>query len=386
MKKILLFTTLLLTLTFVSAKAQTKEAGKASESTQVEATPISSLKLDINTMTPEQTSKIKDFISSRQADRGFWLVMGKALISTFASSASNITINEIMKVANIRENKKKEWENMIGNECRYVDSLTYVNNLTDFYEEGSYNGALDPADLRFNGFTLNAQRDGKDVLRFYCHVNTEDEGLCEIYNHSKFSLVLDSMYFYPYRCHLPNWSANQIYLDEEKEYARNTHFSFDERDNLVVSLDFAISSSWYNEAIILAKDVELGTFSVQVPIEKSSLTDSVFVYKKELAGEKPLAITGECFIVPRSFMPLPGGTAHWGTGEYNVKVTVSERCSLTPKMRENWKDDYRCLKRMKKENKVKEYFISIYEQNGSSVMRSLLESASKTALDEAGLK
>lgn len=386
MKKIFLFTTLLLTLTFVSAKAQTKEADKATQTTHVEATPISSLRLDINTMTPEQASKIKDFISSRQTDRGFWLVMGKALISTLASNASNITINEIMKVANIRENKKKEWENMIGNECRYVDSLTYVNNLTDFYEEGSYNGALDPANLRFNGFTLNAQRDGKDVLRFYCHVNTEDEGLCEIYNHSKFSLVLDSMYFYPYHCHLPNWSANHIYLDEEKEYGRNTHFSFDERDNLVVSLDFAISSSWYNEAIILAKDVELGTFSVQVPIEKSSLTDSVFVYKKELAGEKPLAITSECFIVPRSFMPLPGGTAHWGTGEYNVKVTISERCSLTPKMRENWKDDYRCLKRMKKENKVKEYFISIYEQNGSSVMRSLLESASRTARDEIGLR
>ena len=214
MKKIFLFTTLLLTLTFVSAKAQTKEADKATQTTHVEATPISSLRLDINTMTPEQASKIKDFISSRQTDRGFWLVMGKALISTLASNASNITINEIMKVANIRENKKKEWENMIGNECRYVDSLTYVNNLTDFYEEGSYNGALDPANLRFNGFTLNAQRDGKDVLRFYCHVNTEDEGLCEIYNHSKFSLVLDSI------CVSAHFSIQRQYLIRSFHHTR----------------------------------------------------------------------------------------------------------------------------------------------------------------------
>ena len=88
MKKIFLFTTLLLTLTFVSAKAQTNDADKASQTTHVEATPISSLRLDINTMTPEQASKIKDFISSRQTDRGFWLVMGKALISTLASNAS----------------------------------------------------------------------------------------------------------------------------------------------------------------------------------------------------------------------------------------------------------------------------------------------------------
>lgn len=385
MNRIVLFVTLLLSLTFLEAKAQTKEVEEATKANKAAAVPINSLRLDINTMTPEQASKIKGFISSHQTDRGFWLVMGKALISTFASSASNITVNEIMKVTQIRKNRKRAWQEMIDKECLFVDSLTYVNNLTDFYEEGSYNGALDPSDLRFNGFTLNAQRDGKDVLKFYCHVNTDDEGLCEIYNHSKFSLVLDSMYFYPYRCHLPNWSANQIYLDEEKEYSRSTRFSFDERDNLVVSLNFTISSSWYNEAIILAKDVELGTFSVQVPIEKNSLTDSVFVYKKELAGEKPLAITGECFIVPRSYMPLPGGTAHWGTGEYNVKVTVSERCSLTPKMRENWKDDYRCLKRMKKENKVKEYFINLYEQNGNTVMRSLLETGLKTARDEAGL-
>ena len=385
MKKIFLFSTLLLTLVFSNAKAQTIETKEATKADIASVVPINSLRLDINTMTPEQASKINGFISSRKTDRGFWLTMGKALLSTLASSTSSITVNEIMKVANIRENKKNAWEEMIYNECHYVESLTYVNSLTDFYEEGSYNGALDPADLRFNGFTLNAQKDGKEVLKFYCHVDTSDEGLGEIYNHSKFRLVLDSMYFHPYRCHLPNWSANQIYLDEEKEYDRSTRFSFDERDNLIVSLDFAISSSWYNEAIILAKDVELGRFSVQVPIEKSRLTDSVFVYKKGMETEKPLTFAGDCFIVPRSFMPLPGGTSHWGTGEYNVKVTVSERCNLTPEMEEKWKEDYRCLKRMKKENKVKEYFISVYEQNGNSVMRSLLESASRTALNEAGL-
>lgn len=385
MNRIVLFATLLLSFTFLDAKAQTTEVEETKKANQAAVVPINSLRLDINTMTPEQTSKIKDFVTSNQTNRGFWLAMGNALLSTFTGSASNITVNEIMKVTQIRKNRKRAWQEMIDNECLFVDSLTYVNSLTDFYSEGSFNSALDPSHLCFNGFTLNSQKEGKDVLKFYCHVDTSEEGLYEIYNHSKFHLVLDSMYFYPYRCHLPNWSANHIYLDKDKEYSRSTCFSFDERDNLTVGINFTISSSWYNEAIILAKDVELGTFNVQVPIEKNSLTDSVFVYKKDMEGIAPLTIAGDCFIVPRSFMPLPGGTAHWGTGKYNVKVTISEHCNLMPEMRENWRKDYRCLKRMRKENKVKEYFINLYEQNGNTVMRSLLETASKTAQNEAGL-
>jgi hypothetical protein len=258
--------------------------------------------------------------------------------------------------------------------------------LTDFYSEGSYHGALDPADFNFNGFTLNAQRDGDDVLLFYSHIDISEEALNEIFNHSKFRLVIDSMYFYPYRCHLPNWSANSIFPEKDKDYGRSTHFSYEERDNLSVSLDFTITSSWYNEAVILAKDVELGTFSLQVPIEKSKLTDSVFIYKRGQEGMDTLTMAGECFIVPRSFMPLPGGKAHWGTGEYNVKVTVSEHCTLTPKMQENWEKDLRCLRRMKKENKLKDYFISVYKQNGNTVVRDLLEKVSKTAREDAGLK
>lgn len=383
-KFMLLVTLLLLSLTITEAKAQTTETTEVKESNLI--VPKNSLRLDINTMGPDQTSIINDFIATHRKERGFWLSMGKALLGSFAGNSSNIAINEIVRLTQINKIHRDEWNQMIWNECSFVDSLTYINNLTDFYSEGSYNGALDPADLRFNGFTLNAQRDGKDVLRFYCHVDIEDAGLLEIYNHSKFHLVLDSMYFYPYRCHLPNFSANQIYLEEGKQYNRSTSFSFEERDNLMVNLNFVISSSWYNEAIILAKDVELGEFNVQVPIEKNRLTDSVYVYKKGMRGMDTLNMSGSCFIVPRSYMPLPGGVAHWGTGEYNVKVTVSEQCDISNSIKENWKKDYQCLKRMKKENKAKDYFINLYNQNGTTVMRSLLETASKTAREQAGLK
>lgn len=384
MKKILLFLALFLSMVTFRVQAQTQNEDPQSD--DIEVVPMNSLRLDINGMRPEQASKINDFISSNRGNRSFLLSMGTALLGTLVYNAADITVNEIMKIADIRDNQKREWRNMIWNECYYEDSLSYINSLSDFYSEGSYFGALDPANLQFNGFTVESKKDGQDVLKFYCHVDTDEEGLCEIYNHSKFRLVLDSMYFYPYRCHLPNMSANYIYPEEGKEYCRNTRFSFDDRSNLTVSLNFDITSSWYNEAIILAKDVELGSFSVQIPIDEESLNeDSVFVYKKGMEGMEQLVMAGDCFIVPRSYMPLPGGTAHWGTGEYNVRFTIVEECDITSDMMAHWKEDYRCLNKMKKDSKVKDYFISLYRQNGNSVVRDLLQSASRTALHETGL-
>ena len=384
MKKILLFLALFLSMVTFRVQAQTQNEDPQSD--DIEVVPMNSLRLDINGMRPEQASKINDFISSNRGNRSFLLSMGTALLGTLVYNAADITVNEIMKIADIRDNQKREWRNMIWNECYYEDSLSYINSLSDFYSEGSYFGALDPANLQFNGFTVESKKDGQDVLKFYCHVDTDEEGLCEIYNHSKFRLVLDSMYFYPYRCHLPIMSANYIYPEEGKEYCRNTRFSFDDRSNLTVSLNFDITSSWYNEAIILAKDVELGSFSVQIPIDEESLNeDSVFVYKKGMEGMEQLVMAGDCFIVPRSYMPLPGGTAHWGTGEYNVRFTIVEECDITSDMMAHWKEDYRCLNKMKKDSKVKDYFISLYRQNGNSVVRDLLQSASRTALHETGL-
>lgn len=380
MKKDLLLIVLLLIAVIAHAQSP-KQQDHPSDSQRGQAMTRSSLRLDINTMNQEQAKQINSYISSQRGNRGF----GTALLSTLASSASSITINEIVKATQIRKNQKEEWTKMIKNECQYTESLAFIDNLTDFYSAGSSYGALDPADMRFNGFTLSSQNDGEDVLKFYCHVSTDTAGLNEIYNHSKFRLVMDSLYFYPYRCHLPNLSANHIFPEKGKKYDRDTHFSFEERENLIVNLSFTISSSWYNEAIILAKDVELGTFNVQIPINKNHLTDSVYVYKCDMKGVDSLNISGDCFLVPRSYMPLPGGVAHWGTGEYDINVTVSEQCNISKDMEKNWKKDYRYIKRMKHEKNVQNYFINLYNQNGSTVIRQVLETTSSAALEAAGL-
>jgi hypothetical protein len=389
MNKIALTLTLILSFVFIKGIAQPQDNGRSQQPNDTEVIPMNSLKLEVNIMDSVQTSKINSFISSQIENRRFLVSVGSIVLGTLANKASSIIVKEIKSYfsnsdflggllkTDSKKNKKDEWNSMIWKECIYEDSLTYIDNLSDFYSKGSFNGALDPENLQFNGFTVTSQKDGKDVLKFYCHMATDDESLFEIYNHSKFRLVLDSLYFFPYQCHLPNMQSNLIFPEKDKEYGRNTRFSFDDRDNLTVSLSFTITSSWYNEAIILAKDVELGAFSVQIPIDEESLSDSVFVYKKDMEGMAPLTIAGDCFIVPRSYMPLPGGKAHWGTGEYNVNFTITEKCDISPKMAKAWKKDYRRLIWMKKGKKVKDYFYSIYKQNGNSIIRSLIEKTSQ---------
>ena len=378
--------------------------------TAQEAIQGDALRMRVNSISANDSIRINNYMQRQRKSRSFLATAGLAVLGTLVNDASSIFVTEIMNVANIRSNMKAKWDELIENECYYLDSLTFMNSLSDFYKQGSFDGPLDPADLNFNGFTLNAQHNGKDVLKFYCHVDTDEAGLNQIFNHSKFKLVLDSMYFDPYSCHLPNMAANYIYPDEEKDYGRNLTVSFEDRENLIVGLYFNSSSSWYNEAVMLAKNVHLGSFNVQIPIEEYDLEDGLFIYKREIIDanreyykehqqefdpESPLYdstlimpdttylnINGDCFIVPRSYMPLPGGVAHWGTGEYNVEFYLVEQCNITDEMRENWRKDYRKLNKMRKESVVGTYLVNLYHQYGSEVVRTVIETVSGTALDK----
>lgn len=364
MKKLLL--TLMIVVTALYASAQ-----------QID---VNSIQLNVNTFNEAESAKLNQFIESQGNRLGFWGSIGMAVINTIVSFAVDESVSGIIELTELPEKQRSEWNRMIQNECNYRESLSYVNNLTDFYSEGSLHSALDPSDFNFNGFTLSAKHNDKDVLRFYSHVATDEEGLNEIVNHSMFRLVLDSMYFYPYRCHLPNLMANQIFPEEDKTYDRGTSFNFKERSNLSVSINFTITSSWYNQAIILNKDVELGSFSIKIPIDEASLTDSVFVYKRGMPDQQPLEIAGRSFIVPRSYMPLTNGKDHWGTGEYNVEVTVAEHCGVTKEISGNWKKDFRRMKKMRNNQsawpEIKEYCI----QEGKTLFRFTLHSASSEAL------
>lgn len=342
------------------------------------------IKLEVNTMSESEAERINQYIEEHNVSRSLLAIMGSKALSALSNSVSSIAIQEIIKITNIRKNRKDNWNKMIKNECKYEESINYLNNLGDFYSKGSFDGPLDPSDLHFDGFTINVKKDSKDVMRFYCHIDLSDEGLDEIFNHSKFRLVLDSMYFYPYNCHLPNFKANQIAIKKDKKYKRNTEFSFDDRDNLMVNLKFTLTSSWYNEAVMLAKDVELGQFNINVPIRERDLVDSVFVYRRGEPDMPEVGINGECYLVPRSYAPLPGGVSHWGTGEYNLKIAFSEQCSISPNISKHWSRDYRRLKRMKHDKEVETYIVNLCRQQGNSVVKTVVESAYKTAMENIG--
>lgn len=343
------------------------------------------IKLDVNAMSDSDSDRINQYIEEHNMSRSLLATMGVKALTALTTNVSSIAITEIMKLTSIRKTRKENWTKMIKKECTYEESINYLNNLGDFYSKGSFDGPLDPSDLYFDGFTIQVKKDGGDVMRFYCHVDTGEEGLDEIFNHSKFRLVLDSMYFYPYNCHLPNLKANSISVIKDKKYKRNTEFSFDDRNNLMVNLKFTLYSSWYNEAVMLAKDVELGQFKVNVPIKEKDLVDSVFIYKRGEPDMPDIAISGECYLVPRSYSPLPGGVAHWGTGEFNLKVAFSETCTVSSEISKHWNRDYRRMKRMKHEKGVETYIVNLCKQQGNSVIKTVIETAYKTATENINL-
>ena len=74
------------------------------------------------------------------------------------------------------------------------------------------------------------------------------------------------------------------------------------------------------------RDVFLGSFDIEIPIKEDNLTGSVYFYSRQqaLAEHKPtIEVTGDCFVVPRSYMPVSAQNPSWGTGEYKLKLVMS---------------------------------------------------------------
>ncbi len=382
MKKGLFFIMLLALTGIVAAQSTQSEEVTSEKMEALRTQSLNSTQMDVNTFGVGRASKINRFIDNQNTDRSLLATMGMAVLGTLVSHTAGIAVEGVMDATRFRQRQKEAWKDMVENECYYVEELEYMGNLEDFYSKGSSKGALDASDINFNGFTLISQRYGEDLLRFYCHLDTTQAGLQEIATHSKFRLVLDSMYYYPYRCHLPDYKSNGLNPAKDKKHRRAANFDFIDHKDLSLHLSFTITSSWYNQATMLAKDVELGTFSVNIPITEEVLTDSVFVYKRGMSNMPPMSITGDCFLVPRSYMPLSSGAPHWGTGAYNVSVTIYEECEVSADIKRHWKRDYRRLRKMRERS---DFWPSVNEfcvQNGTTLLRCSLESASRTAINE----
>jgi len=352
----------------------------------------------MDVMRRERISRVAEDIQSHGGDdRGVLTGMLSAAGVSLLSSAIDITATEVVRLATYRKEQQKEWQKMIENECSYSDNISSVKGLNDFYAETSRYGALDPSGINFDGVRVRGVRNGKEVLYLSCHIDTTR--LSHLFQHSKFYLVLDTLCFHPYECHLPNLAANGIRTSAHMETERDNRFSYTEREGLTVGMELVLRSSWINEAVMIQKDIELGRFNMSVRIPEGA---EIFTYsRKRIERNRELSapqdtsfinISGDSFIVPRSYMPLSGEDRMWGTGEYNISLTFTEKCRFkqdetqNSKMK-NWHKDYLQIRKMQKKGSVVgEYLQTLWRQNGNTIIKSTIKQTLSSGASSLGLK
>lgn len=293
-----------------------------------------------------------------------------------STSLMGLVSTGVNMIGDMVRSKKNDWSAAVARENVFVKTLSMMENIEDFYSDVSFAGALDPSSLSFNGFGCLQKRDNDTVLYMVCHLDTTEYGVGRILKHSKFELTLDTLVFNPYKCDLPN--------DSTLPYSLRMPFSFTNRDNLNLQISLNVMSSWINQAIQLHRDQTLGQFFVNVPINENTLdADSVFRFYRGSANNKAVCdITGESFIVPRSYIGVrdANGRFHdaWGTGQYKMSMTLRETCSNTEAFDKNWKADWKARK-MNKGHKVDfgRAMRQLWDANGSKWVMSIVEAPAK---------
>lgn len=344
-----------------------------------------SFMLNINPMNEEKKEILNRVASNyRSRNRSILTDIGNSMIAGGVAAVVNVIGTEIINLTQIRSKQKKAWEQMRQKECTFVDSLQSIKGQSDFYGRQSNYGPLDPSDMNFDGITLSANRGGKEVLKLVCHIDTTQ--LDHMFLHSKFYLVVDTIVFHPYRSFLPNLKANRIEKPRANEATQDeidywntiSQFSFDEQQSPAVNIRMDVYSSWINELVQVYQDVKLGSFSVNIPINENELKDSVYFYSRAraIAEDRPVInMEGDCFVVPRSYMPVAANNPSWGTGEYKMKVVISEKCRYNPNAErsKNWHRDYKQLVRMQNHGKAKnEYLndvVTTFRDNKNTILK-----------------
>lgn len=402
MKQILLLLMLFSSVTFSLAQGQvggnpSMQGDMMKESNQPML--VDNFEIDINHMSNSTRNKLNRVAAEyRTRGRSAFTDIGKSMLYGGVSSVFTVVGNEIISLTKIRSQQKKRWNEMRQKECFFADSLLSIKGQRDFYRKASTRGPLDPTDMNFDGITFRAKRNGQEVLKMVCHIDTLK--LDHMFLHSKFYLVLDTLVFHPYQSYLPNLSANRIMgysfdnsnkgnkpngheemsgnpnvgkpqvkkpTKEEIELAQywNTisKFSFVDQDEPTINVRIDLLSSWINEAVQVYQDVKLGSFSVNIPFKEKDLKDSIYFYSRQRAleeGKETIDISGDCFVVPRSYMPVEANNPSWGTGEYKMKVVMSERCKFNPKegRSTNWHKDYKQLVRLQNNGKARNEYVA----------------------------
>lgn len=266
----------------------------------------------------------------------------KGIASGYVTSFIDLGVNAIGSLLTRNARLKEEWEETVKVENIYKTKISTVSEINDFYKEASFEGAMDPKGMRFDGIGCLRLEDNDTVFYLSCHIDRSK--IDRIVKHSKFELVLDTLIVSPTHSNLPN-----TYLD--------LPYSFAERDNFTLSMNIKLISSWMNEIVQLQKNQELGAFVLNVPVDPEELDEKGFLRYVRNRDEEPVyKIVGESFIVPRSYMGYRDKDDNykniWGTGEYKLEIELKETCDVTEQYRENWKKDRKRRKKLMEKESI----------------------------------
>lgn len=266
----------------------------------------------------------------------------KGIASGYVTSFIDLGVNAIGSLLTRNARLKEEWEETVKAENIYKTKISTVSEINDFYKEASFEGAMDPKGMRFDGIGCLRLEDNDTVFYLSCHIDRSK--IDRIVKHSKFELVLDTLIVSPTHSNLPN-----TYLD--------LPYSFAERDNFTLSMNIKLISSWMNEIVQLQKNQELGAFVLNVPVDPEELDEKGYLRYVRNRDEEPVyKIVGESFIVPRSYMGYRDKDDNykniWGTGEYKLEIELKETCDVTEQYRENWKKDRKRRKKLMEKESI----------------------------------
>ena len=376
MKRKLLFLGLTLVSTLGFAQANQQKGNESTEQTNsISGSPANNRvsgnrayeiivqKFETPAEVVSRNTTIRGLQNEREKSRGFFdTALGAALKTGYSSLASQKAVNLTSNLINytvefignaIKKHKERfnNWYTTAKSYRTFKTTLSQQQMIGDFYALPSYNGAFDPENIAFKGIgcsryfsseNASGERDKHDEYCYiFCSLRTDSVGMQSIVNHAKFLLEIDSIYFRPNLCDIPS--------NVTREVTKNTDF-FEKQSDLNVTLNAKVYSSWFNEAIMLQRDQLLGSFDVAMKIDPNDCVwkdgEKVFVYSKAngdaekyMVSNKKLrkghssevSISGDCFLVPRSYSMDAGSEEYkpvWGTGEYRVELTLAESCDL----------------------------------------------------------
>lgn len=259
-----------------------------------------------------------------------WTGVTSAIKQKTVNASSNIVSLGLSYLTEIIKGNREKWYRAAKEQCHYSQVLSSESTINDFYALPSTKGAMDPENLRFEGFgcrnymeVMDSSGEGVGIFYIFCKMRRDEEGLRHIVSHSKFQIEIDTLIFNPKYCNLPNDSTGSA----------ESRFNFEKRDNLNLTLKIRLYSSWMNQATMIINDQKLGEFTIRAKIDKNKLnSEGAFIYdKNDPDFQRLVSVEGDCFIVPRSYTGTTDGSLFqpsWGTGQYRVEMEVSESCRI----------------------------------------------------------